>query len=85
MQSGKNLKILHAPNNITGAPRNLATLERRRGLKSDSINTTVVEPDGQCHFNSKDNLISKIYFRIKYFFLALIYFLNVLLDSYTTH
>ena len=68
------MNILHAPNNITGTPRKLAELERKRGFISDSINTTIVEIDGPSHFNSANNLFSKILFRLKYLFLAITYY-----------
>lgn len=68
------MKILHGPNNITNAPRKIADLERRKGHLSDSINTKIVMPDGPSHFNSKDNLFSKILFRLKYFYLAIFYY-----------
>ena len=71
------MKILHGPNNITGAPKKLADLERKKGLFSDSFNTTVLDIDGPSHFNSNDDLFSKVIFRIKYFFLAITYY-NVL-------
>ena len=60
------LKILHGPNNITNTPRKIADLERRKGHLSDSINTKIVMPDGPSHFNSKDNLVSKILFRFNF-------------------
>ncbi len=69
-----NIKILHAPNNITGTPRKLAELERKEGFVSDSINTTIDLIDGPSHFNSKENFFSKILFRLKYLFLALFYY-----------
>lgn len=68
------MKILHGPNNITNAPRKIADLERRKGHLSDSINTKIVMPDGPSHFNSKDYLISKVLFRLKYFYLAIFYY-----------
>lgn len=68
------MKILHAPNNITGTPKKLAELEREKGFNSDSVSTTVVDIDGPSHFVSRDNLFAKIFFRIKYFYLSLTYY-----------
>lgn len=68
------MNILHAPNNITGTPRKLAELERKEGFKSDSINTTITEIDGPSHFNSANDLFSKILFRFKYLYLAITYY-----------
>lgn len=71
------MKILHAPNNITNAPKKIADLERRNGFLSDSISTKIREGGGNggpSHFNSKDNLISKVLFRLKYLYLAIFYY-----------
>lgn len=68
------MKILHGPNNITSAPRKIASQERLNGFISDSINTTINFLDGPSHFNSKNNIVSKFIFRIKYFFLAIFYY-----------
>jgi hypothetical protein len=68
------MKILHGPNNITSAPRKIADQERLNGYISDSVNTTIIYPDGPSHYNSKNNVVSKILFRIKYFFLAIFYY-----------
>tara|TARA_B100000212_G_scaffold45845_1_gene29597 strand:- start:13860 stop:14933 length:1074 start_codon:yes stop_codon:yes gene_type:complete len=68
------MKILHCPNNISGTPRALAELERENGFESLSISTSLIEIDGPSDKISKPNKVSKIFFRLKYFCLALIRF-----------